>query len=53
VRPTVCLGGTHVDSWDIRMGPTLGGTHTFLFVGPTILLWDSWLKNYVFSFRKR
>jgi hypothetical protein len=28
------------------------GTHTFWFVGPTILLWDSWLKIYVFSFCK-
>jgi hypothetical protein len=40
--PTICLGRTHVDSWDIRMGPT----HCW-FVGPTILLWDSWLKIYV------
>jgi hypothetical protein len=35
----------------VHAGPTiyLGGTHTFLFVGPTILLRDSWLKIYVFS----
>jgi hypothetical protein len=57
VGPTLCLGGTHVRyprgfmrySW----GTTSGGTHTFWSVGPTILLWDSWLKIYVFSFCKR
>jgi hypothetical protein len=38
VGPTVCLGVTHMDSWDIRVGPTSGGTHTFWFVGLTILL---------------
>jgi hypothetical protein len=43
--------GTHVDSWNIRVGPTSGVTHTFWFVGPQ-LLWESWLKNYVFSFCK-
>jgi hypothetical protein len=38
---TVYVGppcGTHVDSRDIRVGPTSSGTHTFWFVGPTILL---------------
>jgi hypothetical protein len=46
-----CSCGTHnMFRWDPRAGPTSGGTHTFLFVGPTILLRDSWLKIYVFSF---
>jgi hypothetical protein len=50
--------------WDPRAGPMwiheifvwdphqVGLTH-FWFVWPTILLWDSWLKKYVFSFCKQ
>jgi hypothetical protein len=34
VGPTICLGGTHVRGprgfiFNIRVGPTSGGTHTF------------------------